>query len=133
MKKCKFSIITFTALIFGSFIPVLQILILTANGALIGLFTSSDNGILLMNGFASLLMAVLFYFAMTPIAKFFSIIGVVLFFLPLLFYAIEKIINVSNYYFLPFLAVGVATGMLLITIELLRTKTWIDNKQSVNG
>ena len=123
MKKIKFSLITLTILVLSSFIPVLPILILTANGAILSLFTSHDTNIILfVNGVATLLMLLLFYLSNSLIAKVLSTTGVVLFFIPFLFYATENIISTDKYYFLQFLIVGIITGLTLLTIGIIKNK-----------
>ena len=126
MRKIKTSLITSAILVVSSFIPVIQILILTANGAFLSLFTSSDTKtVLLVNGIASLLMLVLFYFTKTTIAKVFSILGFLFFFLPLFFYSTGDLftdetgsLRLEKFYFLQFLIAGVVAGILLAVIEL---------------
>ncbi len=130
MGKIKFSLITSAILVVSSFVPVIQILILTADGAFLSLFASSDTKtIFLINGIASLLMLVLFYFAKSTIAKSFSILGFLFFFLPLLFYSTGNLftdetgsLRLENFYFLQFLIVGIVAGILLALIELIKTK-----------
>ena len=123
MKKIKFSLITLAILVLTAFIPVLQILILTAHGAFLSLFTSDDtNIILLVNGVASLLTLLLFYLSNRLIAKVLSIVGVVLFFVPFLFYATENIISTDKYYILKFLIVGIITGVTLLVVEIIKNK-----------
>ncbi len=118
MGKIKFSLITSIILLLSSFIPVVQVLLLTANGAFLSVFTSSNNGIiLLVNGAASIIMFLVFYFSKSFVAKFFSLIGILFFLLPFLFYATEKIINTENYYFAQFLTIGIITSILLIAVE----------------
>ncbi|SIO55601.1 hypothetical protein [Chitinophaga niabensis] len=130
MKKIKFSLIASAILVVSSFVPIIQVLILTANGAFLSLFTSSDTKIiLLINGIAFLLMLVLFYFAKTTAAKVFSIFGFLLFFLPLFFYSTGDLfidetgnLRLENLYFLQFLLAGIAAGVLLTVIELMKAK-----------
>ena len=123
MNKYKFSLITSAILVLGSFVPVLQVLILTANGAFISIFTNENTKvILLVNGIMSLIMFTLFYFSNMTITKVISVLGLLLFFIPFLFYATEKIISVDKYYFLQFLIIGIVTGVLLMLIEIIKTK-----------
>jgi cytochrome c oxidase assembly factor CtaG len=118
MSKFKFSITTLAILVLSSFVPVLQVLLLTANGAFVSLFISADDKIILIvNGVGSLLMLVLFYLSKSTLAKVLSIIGVLLFFVPFLFYATENSISTEKFYFLQFLIIGVVTGIILAAIE----------------
>jgi hypothetical protein len=123
MSKTKFSLIASIVLVLSSFIPVMQVLILTLNGAFVSLFTSSDNGvILLVNGIGSLSMFLLFYFSSSLFTKILSLLGVLMFFIPFLFYATEKLISTEKYYFIQFLIIGIITSLLLISIEYISKK-----------
>lgn len=123
MSKLKFSLIASLALVLSSFVPVIQVLLLTLNGAFLSLFTNSDNNvILLVNGIGSILMFVLFYFSSSLITKLLSLLGVLIFFIPFLFYATEKLISTEKYYFIQFLIIGIITGLFLITIEYISKK-----------
>jgi hypothetical protein len=130
MRKIKFSLITSAILVLSSFMPVIQILILTANGAFLSIFTGGETKIiLLINGILSLLMLALFYFSNTTVTKVFSTIGFLLFFLPLFFYSTENIftdetgsLRLEKFYFLQFLIAGVVAGILLAVIELIKAK-----------
>jgi hypothetical protein len=124
MNKIKFSLIASIVLVLSSFIPVIQVLILTLNGALVSLFTSSDNSvILLVNVIGSLTMFLLFYLSSSFITKFLSLLGILIFFIPFLFYATEKLISTEQYYFIQFLIIGFITSVLLITIEYISKKS----------
>lgn len=123
MSKFKFSLIALVILVLSSFVPVLQVLILTANGAFVSLFTSSDdNIILLVNGIGSLLMIVLFYLSNSTVAKILSTLGILLFLMPFLFYATEKLISSERFYFLQFLITGIITEVILVAIEAIKRK-----------
>lgn len=123
MSKTKFSLIVSIVLVLSSFIPVMQVLILTLNGAFVSLFTSSDNGvILLVNGIGSLSMFLLFYFSSSLFTKILSLLGVLMFFIPFLFFATEKLISTEKYYFIQFLIIGIITSLLLISIEYISKK-----------
>lgn len=123
MSKFKFSLTTLAILVLSSFVPVLQVLLLTANGAFVSLFTSADDKIILIvNGVGSLLMLVVFYLSKSTLAKILSIIGVLLFFVPFLFYATEKAISTEKFYFLQFLIIGVITGVILAVIEAIKRR-----------
>jgi hypothetical protein len=123
MNKTKTSVIALGILVLTSFIPILQVLILTLNGAFLSVFTKNSNTIILaVNGIFTLLSLSLFYFSKSTIAKIFSIIGVVLFFLPLLFYGTERIISTEKYYFLQFLIIGIIIGITLVLIEMFKIK-----------
>ncbi len=126
MSKIKFSLIASIVLVLSSFIPVIQVLILTLNGAFVSLFTSSDTGvILLVNGIGSLTMFLLFYFSSRFITKFLSLLGILIFFIPFLFYATEKLISTEKYYFIQFLIIGIVTSIFLTTIEYISKKAII--------
>jgi len=123
MKRLAFSLVVLLILVLSAFIPVLQILVLTVNGAFISLFTSSVHTItLLVNGFASISMLLLFYLSKTFAAKVISVIGVILFFIPLLFYATENIIGADEYYFFRFLIIGLIAGLSILALEIIKYK-----------
>lgn len=123
MSKIKFSLIASIVLVLSSFVPVIQVLLLTLNGAFLSLFTNSDSKvILLVNGIGSILMFVLFYFSSSLFTKILSLLGVLMFFIPFLFYATEKLISTEKYYFIQFLIIGIITSLFLITIEYITKK-----------
>ncbi len=123
MRKIKFSLIASIVLVLSSFIPVIQVLLLTLNGAFLSLFTNSDNKvILLINGICSILMFVLFYFSSSLFTKILSLLGVLIFSIPFLFYATEKLISTDKYYFIQFLIIGIIISLFLITIEYITKK-----------
>lgn len=123
MSKIKFSLIASIVLVLSSFVPVIQVLLLTLNGAFLSLFTNSDSKvILLVNGIGSILMFVLFYFSSSLFTKILSLLGVLMFFIPFLFYATEKLISTEKYYFIQFLIIGIITSLFLITIEYISKK-----------
>lgn len=118
MSKLKFSLIASLVLVLSSFIPIVQILLLTLNGAIVSLFTHSNSKvILLVNGICSLMMILLFYFSSKIVAKLLSLFGMLLFFIPFLFYATEGLINTEKFYFLQFLIIGIITSLILIGID----------------
>jgi hypothetical protein len=122
-KKIKFSLIASTVLVLSSFIPVLQVLILTLNGAFVSLFTNDGSKIILIvNSISSVIMFVLFYLSSSITAKLLSLLGVLLFFIPFLFYITENQISTEKYYFIQFLIIGIITGLILIGLEYLRSK-----------
>jgi uncharacterized protein YqgC (DUF456 family) len=123
MSKIKFSLIASIVLVLSSFVPVIQVLLLTLNGAFLSLFTNSDSKvILLVNGICSILMFVLFYLSSSLFTKILSLLGVLIFFIPFLFYATEKLISTEKYYFIQFLIIGIITSLFLITIEYITKK-----------
>ena len=76
--------------------------------------------IFIVNGLFTIILLILFYSSNTMITKLFSVLGVVLFFLPLLFYGTEKIISTERYYFLQFLVIGFIIGIILMAIEIFK-------------
>lgn len=123
MSKIKFSLIASIVLVLSSFVPVIQVLLLTLNGTFLSLFTNSDSKvILLVNGIGSILMFVLFFFSSSLLSKILSLLGVLMFFIPFLFYATEKLISTEKYYFIQFLIIGIITSLFLIAIEYITKK-----------
>ncbi len=126
-KKIKFSLITSTVLVLSSFIPILQILIMYLNSFIVQpigkIFGINDNiAIYGLNSVFSIGMIVLFYFSSSSVQKIFSIIGVIIFLMPLLMYSTTDIISTEKYYFIQFLIIGIITGLILIGLEYLRSK-----------
>ena len=127
MSRLRVSIITSIVLILSSFIPVLQIVLLYLNSIIImpiGLFLGVNDKIWMygVNTTISLLMFFLFYFSSSNMYKFFSIVGVLLFFIPLMAYSTAEIINTNKFYFLQFLVIGIVTSVILIGVEFLQSK-----------
>ncbi|MCS3556781.1 MULTISPECIES: hypothetical protein [unclassified Sphingobacterium] len=134
MNKLKFSLTAFVILVVSSFMPVLQVLIMYLNSIIaepIGVLLSKNDsiGMYLVNSLFSLTMLVLFYFSNTTVAKIFSTIGFLLFFLPLFFYSTTNLFTdetgrsrLERFYFLQFLIAGFVAGLLLVVIELIKSK-----------
>jgi hypothetical protein len=134
MRRTKISLITSAILVVSSFMPVLQIVLLQCNSFIaqpIGmLFGKNDNiSIFWVNGIASLCMLLLFYIAKTTGAKVFSILGFLLFFLPLFYYSTGDFftdetgsLRLEKFYFLQFLIAGIVAGIVLALIELIKSK-----------
>ena len=79
-------------------------------------------------------MFILFYFSNSTIAKVISVLGLLLFFIPFLFYATEKVINTEKYYFLQFLIIGIITGVTLLIIEITSVRlNSIENQFNLTG
>lgn len=124
MGKTKVSLIAWGVLVLTSFIPVLQVMIMYLNGAILSLFNSENDKVhFIVNSVFTILLLTLFYFSKNILAKVFLALGVILFFLPLLLYATANTINTERYYFLQFLIMGFIVGGVLFLIELLKSKT----------
>ena len=130
----KFSILSGIILILCSFMPVLQILLMLLNGAILKsfewIFTIKNENILIygVNGVISFLMFVLYFFSHKTPSKLFSLIGILTFFLPLIVYLLTNKIYRSPY-FLGFFIVGFIIGILLFLLDYLRLKI-LDTKEN---
>lgn len=127
MKKTKLSLIISGVLIISSFVPVLQILILLLNGAIVSLFIpllklNDDIAMFWMNALASLVFLAIFYKTQRMGQKILFSLAFILFFLPFLFYSTEHIFRDSEYYFLQFLLTGVVAGGILFLIEMYKAR-----------
>lgn len=127
-KKTKVSLVVLGLLVLTSFIPVLQVLIMYLNGAILAVIGSlfgkeGHNIVFVVNGVMTLLFLILFYLSNNIAAKILTAIGVIIFFLPLLSYATENIISNEKYYFLQFLVIGAIVGTVLLLIEVYKIKT----------
>jgi hypothetical protein len=104
-------------LVLSSFMPIVQIYILYINGALISVFTNSDDKIYcLINLVASIFMLGLFYFSNITSAKVVSILGFLLFFIPLILYATDKLIDANQYYWIQFLVADLIAGIIVVAL-----------------
>jgi hypothetical protein len=125
MSKSKFSLISSAILILSSFLPVTQIVLVHLNSFIaqpIGmLFSKNDSvGIYGINGILSSLMFVLFYFSRSFKEKLFSLLGILLFFMPILFYSFEGVISTDKFYFLQFLVIGIVISAIIFAIEIIK-------------
>ncbi len=124
MGRIKVSLIVWGVLILTSFIPVIHVMIMYLNGAILSLFNSENDKVhFIVDSVFTTLLLTLFYHSKSILAKIFSALGVILFFLPLLLYATANTINTERYYFLQFLITGFIVGGVLLLIELLKSKT----------
>lgn len=124
MKKNSVSFFIACTLCLTSFIPIMQVVILYLNGAIIEMFkwifnSKEDKVIYIIDVLFSMFFSFLFYASHKRITKILSAIGVVIFFLPLLIFLTENKFNSESLYFLPFLLVGFVIGVWLILIEYL--------------
>ena len=123
MNKIKISLIASIVLVLSSFMPVIQVVILTLNGLFISLFTSVNNQLILsINGIGSMIMFLLFYYSKSITNKVLSLFGILFFFIPFLSYVTEKIITTEKFYFLQFIVIGIILSILLVMIEHISNK-----------
>lgn len=127
-KKNKVSLLLTLLLVVTSFFPVIQVMIMSLNGALIEFFrnilsyNNSDSLLYFINTLLGLGTCVLFVLSKTVIQKVLSGLGVVLFFLPLIIYLLEGRVDSDSFYFLQFLIGGIVIGGVLIILETLQRK-----------
>lgn len=112
-------------LVVTSFIPIIQILILTLNGGMMYLFSLLLGGkelvgnyLLAIEGFISLVGLILFYKSIKKLWSIFSVIFTLLFLLPLMVYIFGFI--ETDIYFLQNLVAGFAVGLILLVVALLK-------------
>ncbi|MBW0176591.1 hypothetical protein [Sediminibacterium sp.] len=127
-KKNKVSLLLTLLLVVTSFFPVIQVMIMSLNGALIEFFRNilsyngSDSLLYFINTLLGLVTCVLFVLSKTVIQKVLSGLGVILFFLPLIIYLLEGRVDSDSFYFLQFLIGGIVIGGVLIILETLQRK-----------
>lgn len=114
------------ALVITSFVPVLQILLMYLNGVIIYvimmLIGEGESIQYLANSLLSLVSLVLFYKAQKTWWKVCSAVLAVSFFLPLFTYYLGGKVS-EDYYFLPMMLAGLASGITLLIIGLLKSRT----------
>ncbi|MCH7403859.1 hypothetical protein ACFOUP_10310 [Belliella kenyensis] len=124
-RNLEIPLIIMGVLVLTSFLPLIQILIMTLNGAIIyPIYTIVDNDdivsryILITDSLMSLLGLIFFYVSFKKSWRIFSAIFTVLFLLPLMvliFGFIE-----TDVYFLQNLIAGLAVGLILLFVALLK-------------
>lgn len=124
-KSLEIPLIIAGVLVFTSFLPIIQILIMTLNGAIVSpSFAIANNDktavqyIYIFNSLMSMIGLILFYKAIKITSRMLSAIFTVLFLLPLMvliFGFIE-----TDVYFLQNLVAGFAVGLILLVVALLK-------------
>ncbi len=118
-------LIALSALVLTSFVPVIQILLMHLNGAIlyvVGKLIGSEADAIqyFVNSLFSLIVLVFFYKAKKTIWKIFSVIFSIIFLLPMITYSLYNLFDEDSYYLLPMLLSGLATGIVLIIIGILK-------------
>lgn len=115
-----------TVLLVSSFIPILQILIMQVNGAVLYVFNVffTDVGFMQYGVNGIIAATVLFiYFGSRKLAwKIGSAIFATIFILPLITYSLENVIDEESFYFLSFMIAGVGTGFVLLVVGFLKER-----------
>jgi len=124
-KSLEIPLIIMGVLVLTSFLPLIQIIVMTLNGAIIyPLYSIADSDeiasryIFITDSLMSLIGLVLFYVSIKMSWRIFSAIFTVLFLLPLMvliFGFIE-----TDMYFLQNLVAGFAVGLILLVVALLK-------------
>jgi len=124
-KSLEIPLIIMGVLVLTSFLPLIQIIVMTLNGAIIyPLYSIADSDeiasryIFITDSLMSLIGLVLFYVSIKMSWRIFSVIFTVLFLLPLMvliFGFIE-----TDMYFLQNLVAGFAVGLILLVVALLK-------------
>ncbi|MBY5952863.1 hypothetical protein KUV23_17915 [Algoriphagus marincola] len=124
-KSLEIPLIIMGVLVVTSFIPIIQILILTLNGGIMYLFSLLLGGkelvgnfLLAIEGFISLVGLILFYKSIKISWRIFSVIFTLLFLLPLMVYIFGFI--ETDIYFVQNLVAGFAVGLILLVVALLK-------------
>lgn len=124
-KSLEIPLIIMGVLVLTSFIPIIQILILTLNGGIMYLFSLLLGGkelvgnfLLAIEGFISLVGLILFYKSIKISWRIFSVIFTLLFLLPLMIYIFGFI--ETDIYFVQNLVAGFAVGLILLVVALLK-------------
>lgn len=124
-KSLEIPLIIMGVLVVTSFIPIIQILILTLNGGIMYLFSlllgSKElvgNLLLGVEGFISLFGLILFYKSIKILWRIFSAVFTVLFLLPLMVYIFGFI--ETDMYFVQNLVAGFAVGLILLVVALVK-------------
>ena len=118
LTKIKFSLILTAILVVSAFMPILNILIMLFNGAVLSVFGDNSNVTLWANLALSIVLIVIFYLSKKKTASAIIQISIVLFLFPLFMYVFESKFNEDSPYFMQSLIGGVLTGGVLIIAEL---------------
>jgi len=124
-KSLEIPLIIMGVLVVTSFMPILQILIMTLNGAIVSpsyAITNNDKAavqyIYIFDSLMSLIGLILFYKAIKITWRILSAIFTVVFLLPLMGYIFGFI--ETDMYFLQYLVAGFAVGLILLVVALLK-------------
>lgn len=125
-KRLMLPLLIMGVLVFSSFIPVIQILIMTLNGAVIyPLYFAAANDeiassyIVIINSIMSIIGLTIFYLSQKKLWEISSAIFTVLFLLPLMILVFGFI--ETDIYFLRDLISGFVVGLVLIAVVFLKT------------
>ena len=124
-KSLEIPLIIMGVLVLTSFIPIIQILIMTLNGAIVSpLYAITNNdkaavqNIYIFDSLMSLIGLILFYKAIKITRRILSAIFTVLFLLPLMSYIFGFI--ETDMYFAQNLVAGLSVGLILLVVALLK-------------
>lgn len=123
MKKSNLFIPTIITLflIVSSFIPVIQIILLTFNGGIVYVFgniTSTQNKemAIILNIIISILCLIWFYKGKRKRLVIIQLILSSFFLFPIFYLLLENLTIRDNYYFLPMMIAGLLTGLVLLIV-----------------
>lgn len=125
-KPLMLPIVVAAVLVVSSFMPIIQVLILTLNGAIVHLIgklleTGTVNMVYSTNLLLSIVFVVLFYLSNSFWVRLLNALLTIIFLFPLLFYSTENIVS-DSMYFLPFMVVGLFSGGILIGVAFIKLK-----------
>jgi hypothetical protein len=123
-SKIKFSLIVTGVLLISAFMPVLNILIMLLNGAVLSIF--GDNNSIPIWGNLALSILTLFLFFRSDKNSYSILYGIlsVLFLFPFFSYLFENSFSEDAPYFLQSLVGGILTGFILLFVSYLKNKLW---------
>jgi hypothetical protein len=124
-QNIRIPLIIGVVLVVSSVIPILQILIMQLNGAILYGVTELMGmrlGLieLVANGVISIILLSIFYKSQKFRWKTASAILVALFLMPMFIYWLERKIDEEALYFLQFMIAGAATGLILLVVGFLK-------------
>lgn len=120
MNRVKFSLMLTATLTISAFMPVLNILIMLLNGAILSIFADSNSIPIWGNLILSILTLFLFFRSRKSSYSILYGILSVLFLLPFFLYLFENNFSEDAPYFLQSLVGGLLSGLTIMTVEYLK-------------
>lgn len=122
--KLKISLIILFILIFSSFMPILQVVILFLNSGfigLIGLLINNNNYILhyILNSIGSIILLICYFYSLSNVLKVILGFFFIFFFFPLISLLFENIIPKDPYFF-SIILIGLLTGIMLLLSDFIK-------------
>jgi hypothetical protein len=121
LKRAKTSIIVSIIVIASSFVPVIHILAALLNGMFLHPFSGFVKegwSLQLINLIPSIIALYFFYTSKTLKSKLFSLLSVLIFFLPFLMYNIVTHLFNHEFWYVEYLIVGIIFSATVISLEI---------------